>query len=170
MPQVGTNGNDPETYFNNMDPVIYGLDGDDFIRWTVIPTVTGTAVVNAYIDGGRGNDTLFGGIGDDIIYGGDGNDLVRGEGGIDVVYGGDGNDVVHIRSGGGGRGEGGTRLAQPSTVFGGRGDDLIYSVGRNRLFGDDGNDTRIFLLIERTLVASAGFPHPAAAIRLYLEE
>ena len=32
MVQVGTNGNDPETYFNNTDPVIYGLDGDDFIR------------------------------------------------------------------------------------------------------------------------------------------
>ena len=34
MAQVGTNDSDPETYFNNSDPVIYGLDGDDFIRWT----------------------------------------------------------------------------------------------------------------------------------------
>ncbi|MDQ3074820.1 MAG: hypothetical protein M3Q88_04310, partial [Pseudomonadota bacterium] len=30
---------------------------------------------------------------------------------------------------------------QPSTVYGGGGDDTIYSEGRNRIFGDDGNDT-----------------------------
>ncbi len=133
MPQVGTNQSDPETYFNNDDPVIYGLDGDDFIRWT--------GLEGAYIDGGRGNDTLIGGSGGDTIYGGEGNDLIRGERGPDLIYAGGGNDVVYVSSLPGGRFMSGTSIGQPSTVYGGGGDDIIYSVGRNSLFGDDGNDT-----------------------------
>ncbi len=37
MPQVGTDGNDPESYFNNSDPIIYALDGDDVIRFAGAP-------------------------------------------------------------------------------------------------------------------------------------
>jgi Ca2+-binding RTX toxin-like protein len=138
MVQVGTNGNDPETYFNNTDPVIYGLDGDDFIRWT------GSS--GAYIDGGRGNDTLIGGMGGDTIYGGEGNDLIRGGGGSDVIYAGGGNDVVYVSgvSLGTQRDDiiyGHTPARDPVRVFGGAGDDIIYGFGPNELFGDDGNDT-----------------------------
>lgn len=133
MPQIGTNGDDPEAYFNNTDAVIYGLDGDDFIRWA--------QSYGAYIDGGRGNDTLIGGDGADRIYGGDGNDLIRGGRGQDLIYGGEGNDVIYVESRPGGRFVEGTRPEAPSTAYGGGGDDTIHGLGSNALFGDDGNDT-----------------------------
>ena len=55
------------------------------------------------MDGGLGNDTLFGGAGadsvsgsngNDIVFGDDGNDLVRGGAGDDTLIGGTGNDTL----------------------------------------------------------------------------
>jgi Tol biopolymer transport system component len=46
------------------------------------------------IDGNAGNDRLFGGNGDDVISGGSGNDGVGGGPGNDVISGGPGNDVL----------------------------------------------------------------------------
>ena len=135
MAQIGTNGDDPETGFNNSDPVIYGLDGDDFIHYT--------GLGETYIEGGRGNDTIIGNIRIDTIYGGDGNDLIRGEGGADRLYGGEGNDTIFV-SGTFliGRGDfGGTTYAGPAMAFGGNGDDVITGDGTVNLFGDGGNDT-----------------------------
>ncbi len=146
MPQVGTEGNDPETYFNNIDPVIYGLDGDDFIRWNP----PGPLGVSAYIDGGRGNDTLIGGRGGDTIYGGEGNDLIRGGGGTDVIYAGGGNDVVYVDGvfvDGVSNAQkddvdyGHTVPAPNPKVFGGAGNDVIYGLYANDLFGEEGDDT-----------------------------
>jgi len=169
MTQVGTNGDDPETYFNNTDPVIYGLDGDDFIRFTGLPGFGG----GAYIEGGRGNDTIYSGPGADIVYGGDGDDIIHGGGGPmfgrtgaigDRLYGGAGNDIIY---GEGGRvqifgDEGndtiyGSSLASyldggpgndiifgggdsGTVVFGGDGDDIIYGQGAGALFGGNGSD------------------------------
>jgi len=63
--------------------------------------------------GGKGNDTLKGGAGDDVLRGGEGNDKLFGGAGDDVLEGGKGND----------------------TLKGGAGDDtFIYNTG-------DGNDT-----------------------------
>ncbi len=135
MAQVGTNGDDPETYFNNNDPVIYGLDGDDFIHYTGFGAT--------YIEGGRGNDTIIGNLRIDTIYGGDGNDLIRGEGGADRLYGGEGNDTIFV-SGTFliGMGQfGGTTYAGPAMAFGGGGDDVITGDGTVNMFGDAGNDT-----------------------------
>lgn len=76
-----------------------------------------------YIEGGDGNDTIFGEAGDDTIYGGNGNDL---------VYGGDGDDHIHITAG-------------ADTVYGGAGRDTIYITG-DSFFGsvidgdEDGDD------------------------------
>lgn len=61
-----------------------------------------------YVDGGSGNDTLFGeqnndtvlgGDGADLLFGGSGNDVVWGDAGIDTLYGGLGADS--LVSGGG---------------------------------------------------------------------
>jgi Ca2+-binding RTX toxin-like protein len=46
------------------------------------------------LDGGAGNDVMFGSDGDDILRGGPGNDDVDGEGGSDNVSGGEGDDKV----------------------------------------------------------------------------
>ncbi len=155
MPQVGTNGNDPETYFNNTDPVIYALDGDDFIRYT--------GGLSAYIEGGRGNDTIYsgevaatvyGGDGDDIIYGGRnssfrssgpgdhlyggaGNDIIYSGGGNDRIFGDEGNDTIYGTDDSGYIGTGNS-----STIDGGAGNDIIYSgTGFGTVvFGGDGND------------------------------
>jgi Ca2+-binding RTX toxin-like protein len=68
--------------------VIMGLDGND--------TLTGsqqTAAVN-YIYGGKGNDTIYGGIVADFLYGGEGNDTIQGRAGSDTMDGGGVNCIA----------------------------------------------------------------------------
>jgi Ca2+-binding RTX toxin-like protein len=81
-----------------------------------------------YIDGGDGNDTLFGNAGADFISAGDGDDRVSAYRGDDVVAGGAGNDRLL-----GGAGD--------DLLLGGDDDDwLIGDFGRDRLYGGTGND------------------------------
>lgn len=47
-----------------------------------------------YLDGGIGDDKLFGGVGNDILDGGTDNDKLYGEAGDDWLLGGDGNDKL----------------------------------------------------------------------------
>ncbi|MBT6240465.1 MAG: DUF4114 domain-containing protein, partial [Rhodospirillaceae bacterium] len=102
---------------------------------------------NDEIDGGRGDDTLYGGAGndeiygdrgDDTLYGGSGNDYVKGGKGNDEVFGGSGNDTLKGEDGAdtlyGGTGE--------DTLRGGKHDDTLYGdSGNDVLKGEDGNDT-----------------------------
>ncbi|MGE5518197.1 MAG: tandem-95 repeat protein [Bacteroidota bacterium] len=75
--------------------VINAGDGDDVVDMT-----------NAYanygdmtIDGGAGNDVLFGQNGNDTLIGGTGNDTLNGGAGADTVLGGEGNDLVVAKGG-----------------------------------------------------------------------
>ncbi len=76
---------------------------------------------NDRLDGGTGNDRLDGGSGNDILDGGDGNDTLAGGLGNDTLQGGAGNDVLSggagadVVSGGGGG----------DTLFAGSGDDVL---------------------------------------------
>jgi Ca2+-binding RTX toxin-like protein len=69
--------------------IIYGNAGDDTI--TVSPNVT----VNAYIEGGAGNDVLTGGGGNNFIDGGAGNDVLNGGTGRNILMGGLGLDTLN---------------------------------------------------------------------------
>ena len=68
------------------------------------------------IDGGGGDDKIYGGPGggDDVLMGGMGDDMVWGGIGADTLRGGDGDDMLH-----GGPGS--------DTFYGGAGSDMIYA-------------------------------------------
>jgi Ca2+-binding RTX toxin-like protein len=124
---------------------IDGLDGND------VMTVNfgKQAVKQVHLIGGKGNDTLDargfqgqatldGGDGDDMLYGGDSNNTINGNAGNDtivggnspnVIDGGDGNDTIT----GGNAGD---------TIWGGSGDDRIFGLdGIDKIFGGLGADT-----------------------------
>ena len=48
------------------------------------------------LDGGEGDDLLFGDSGDDSLAGGEGEDLLAGDHGSDLLFGGLGDDVYKI--------------------------------------------------------------------------
>jgi hypothetical protein len=79
-------------------------------------------------DGGKGDDILIGGGGDDTLRGGKGNDIVLGRGGDDTLHGGRGADRLF-----GGDGA--------DTLRGGRGrDHLDGGRGRDDAHGGPGRD------------------------------
>ncbi|MFO0819097.1 MAG: dockerin type I domain-containing protein [Pirellulales bacterium] len=159
---IGTPANDTvtsngDTVTINGEPVTAGanlieiqvntLSGDDQITLALnLPNV------RKVVDAGEGNDnvdvsamqdaTIFGGLGDDtivgspiadLIYGGSGNDTISGLGGIDTIYGGEGNDIIT-----GGTGN--------DNLFGGDGSDrFIWNNGDNSdiVEGDEGVDVQI---------------------------
>jgi Ca2+-binding RTX toxin-like protein len=91
---------------------LLGGNGDDLLN-----TYTGTGF--KYLDGGAGNNTLYGGDGNDTVVGQDGDDRLDGNDGNDSLDGGLGND----------------------TLYGGNGNDtLIGGDGIDELNGGDGND------------------------------
>ncbi|MBI2215948.1 MAG: tandem-95 repeat protein, partial [Candidatus Rokubacteria bacterium] len=174
---------------------VRGLEGNDVItlRGLTIPTViveagAGNDRVNALavrstrldIDGGDGNDTLWGGrgadtiragggddwvfagAGDDVVDGGDGNDRLAGEAGNDTVSGGSGRDTIV-----GGAGDdvldGGDDEDQlqggigDDTLRGGAADDrLLGDAGNDRLEGGDGDDTLVGGAGVNTLIGGPG--------------
>lgn len=107
------------------------------------------ALANSY-GGSEAADTVQGGLGDDIIYGrggadvldgGEGIDRLFGDAGNDMLNGGDGNDLLY----------GGINL---DTLRGGNGNDTLYggdnadilsgNMGVDLLYGGAGNDTFSF--------------------------
>jgi Ca2+-binding RTX toxin-like protein len=101
--------------------VVFGHDGNDWLY-------AGNLRRSVILDGGSGNDSLYGGQGDDILRGDTGNDWLWGSAGDDTLYGNDGRDLLF-----GGLGD--------DLLIGGDGDDLLWgNAGRDRLFGGAGND------------------------------
>ncbi len=86
------------------------------------------------MDGGIGNDILWGNAGSEFMLGGEGNDSIKGYGGNDRIDGGNGNDFIYAGAG-------------TNTVFGGNGNDefLIDSLADMTTIGDvSGTDTLQF--------------------------
>lgn len=136
---LGQDGDD-NIYGDNTtdtDDIIYGGDGDDFIRtWGGNDIVYGgDGIDTIYLDdgndvayGGNGNDVINGGDGDDEIHGGEGMDTLRGNGGTDVIYGDGGDDTIFGHD-------------EVDTIYGGSGNDTIKGGDSDDLlYGDDGDD------------------------------
>jgi phospholipase/lecithinase/hemolysin len=101
--------------------VVFGHDGNDWLY-------AGSLRRSVILDGGSGNDSLYGGQGDDILRGDTGNDWLWGSSGDDTLYGNEGRDLLF-----GGLGD--------DLLIGGDGDDLLWgNAGADRLFGGTGND------------------------------
>jgi Ca2+-binding RTX toxin-like protein len=146
-------------------------DGDDFASQdpsatSQLPLTADGGDGADTINGGAGGDTLIGGEGsdqllglgesdlvaggiqDDFVKGGTGEDSLRGGCGNDRLYGEEDDDTItgNDASAPGQitvcRGSGGDPQSDNDYLRGDLGDDRLFdSAGRNRFYGDDGNDT-----------------------------
>lgn len=108
---------DGNTTFNqNYDNLVlagaYGGDGNDYLEGS------GNFGV---LDGGNGDDNIYGGSGTDLIYAGDGDDTVVAGGGSDEIHAGPGHDKVFA-----GDGNDWIFLGPDTYAEGNGGNDLFY--------------------------------------------
>ncbi|UXN59390.1 hypothetical protein [Phyllobacterium zundukense] len=75
----------------NLNVTVNGLSGNDFIDSRNVGLVN-------FLNGGAGNDQIYGGPGINTINGGDGNDYVMGGRGADILNGGAGIDTLSYES------------------------------------------------------------------------
>ena len=101
---------------------VVGCGGRDHI------TVASSISLPTLLEGGAGDDQIFGGSGNDVIDGGDGRDKLLGRNGVDRIFGGDGSDWIWGNHDG-------------DSLFGGAGDDKIWGkLGNDHIYGEDGDD------------------------------
>jgi Ca2+-binding RTX toxin-like protein len=96
--------------------VVNGLGGDDRISASSM----GAGNVMLTLDGGAGNDTLFGSGASDVLIGGAGNDFIDGNQGDDLMLLGAGDDIAVWDPGEG-----------SDVVEGGQGQDSLRFIGSN---------------------------------------
>ena len=97
--------------------VVNGLGGNDEITATALAA----GVVKLTLDGGAGNDRIFGSQGADVILGGDGRDFIFGDNGDDLALMGAGDDTFEWDPGDGN-----------DTIEGQDGTDTMLFVGASR--------------------------------------
>ena len=136
---------------------IRGRSGDD-----LIDTSGSTDTLSDTLDGGRGDDSLFGGLSKDKVIGGSGDDDMQGGLGADVIDGGTGRDHASYTDSAhgsvrlsvsldgvandgqlplGGTSEGDNVLANVEDLTGNGGSDIFFgSSSDNRIVGLGGND------------------------------
>ena len=133
----GNDGNDSMVAGSGLQ-FMYGGNGTDtldmtandsnrtFTMWTGLTNLSGESYQGfEVVYMGDGNDMVIGSAGDNTIYGGLGNDTIKGLGSSvgDFVYGGDGNDNIVASAG-------------AATLDGGNGIDTInnFAIGTNVVF------------------------------------
>ena len=135
----GEVGHDAYVWFSGIRiSFVGGHDGTaysaaDHGHWALVPDP-----INVDVFGGDGNDTIYGGQGEEMLSGDAGNDVLWVGRGADTVFGGNGNDAIHggigaqILDGGTGR----------DTIRGGVGAQLLLGdAGRDRIEAGSGNQT-----------------------------
>jgi VCBS repeat-containing protein len=90
---VDAAGNESAARFTNIE-VIFGMRGDDLIDLTSADY--SLAGVTITIDGGRGDDTIWGSDADETIIGGRDDDVLFGGAGTNILEGGRGDDVFEF--------------------------------------------------------------------------
>jgi serralysin len=122
---------------------LYGGDGNDTM-WTARyqygglghDWLIGTDIYSR-LEGGGGNDSLFGEGGNDKLYGNSGADYVSGGPGHDLARGSDGEDLIY-GDGGDDKLYGG---AHSDSIYGNGGNDLLHGgTGTDYLSGGPGSD------------------------------
>ena len=122
----GISDRDSDARFDDLRIYERGLDATDISNLYNNVVTNGAADT---IDGGAGDDIIYGSEGNDTINGGDDNDMLFGEDDRDNLIGGGGNDTLY-----GGAGD--------DDLLGGGDDDTLYGGGGNdTLSGQDGIDT-----------------------------
>ncbi|MFT3883688.1 MAG: calcium-binding protein [Gemmatales bacterium] len=96
--------------------VVNALGGDDGVSASTMAA----GIINLTVDGGTGNDMIFGSQGVDKLLGGDGNDFIQGNQGNDVALMGAGDDIFQWNPGDG-----------SDTVEGQAGNDKMFFFGSN---------------------------------------
>ena len=129
-------------YFGNVirgrsgDDIILGADSADGPTW---PTGLDPRLIMWGAD-----DTLFGGMGDDLLIGFDGQDTLYGNAGDDLLDGGGDDDMLYGQTGADillGDLSLGTGVDGEDTLRGGPGDDTLIGFGENDdIAGQKGND------------------------------
>lgn len=119
---------------------LFGIKGDDILFGNLLNGGSGEDKLfgkdtDDIIKGGSGNDYLSGLEGNDTLLGNRGNDLLLGFSGSDFLRGGSGNDTLN-----GGEGV--------NTLYGQSGNDVLYngwgllsSDSQSFLYGGEGSDT-----------------------------
>ncbi|HLQ45680.1 MAG TPA: Ig-like domain-containing protein, partial [Planctomycetaceae bacterium] len=102
--------------------LIVGSNGDDHFDLSQLNAARLPNLSHISVQGGDGNDTIFGSEFADVIQGGAGNDSIESALGNDTILGGEGDDEVDAGDGN-------------DSVEAGAGDDSLY--------GNDGNDTLV---------------------------
>ena len=90
-------GGDDIVAARTADDLVDGGNGNDTL-WGDHPAYTTTPGAD-WLQGGAGGDWLYGGEDGDILLGGSGNDALHGEDGNDVLLGGTGQDYLDGGSG-----------------------------------------------------------------------
>lgn len=133
--------------------------GQSYWRWD---SGNGGANVEMQVNGGTGNDIIWGHNPGEDLYGDEGNDWVDGGAGNDSIYGGDGNDSL-VGGLGNDRvyGDNGDDtlidLSGNNQIYGGLGDDWIYGgTGNDTVDGGDGHDLISDTSGTNTLTGGAG--------------
>lgn len=114
--------------------VLAGTVGDDTLIGGVGDDVINSRDGNDQIFGGKGDDTIRTGDGASLLDGGKGNDtLIAGDGDSNVLAGGDGKDFLAVGDG------------NNNTLSGGGGADTFHvGTGNNLIIGGKGSDTFVF--------------------------
>ena len=110
---------------------IEGMDGNDILYSDQFGPIDGPSNVVDYIDGGSGNDLIFGAAGRDVVRGQGGRDIIHGRGGRDNLFGGAGNDDIFGGS-------------EDDYLIGGGDDDFIDGEAGNDLIVGEGGADRLY--------------------------